>query len=222
MDIRKPDQQDQQTTSSESTKEQVKFKAGVAKTSDAKILIPPAIQSKLTALGSKYGVPFDLANIALDGKMAENVKAIRKIADMVEGDSKLLPEMLKQIRRLMRAEIKLAQFHKLLVKAAIKHQERLDKETAEIFLMMAGYKSSATKLEHRTNVRNQLKEKRTAAYVSYYDKTVYGEESKLIDVEFEVLESNKKILTDAKAERVRLNGERQQKINDYVMSAYRD
>lgn len=222
MDIRKPDQQDQQNTSSESTKEQVKFKAGVVQTSDAKILIPPGIQSKLAALGSKYGIPFDLANIALDGKMAENVKAIRKIADMVEADSKLLPEMLKQIRRLMRAEIKLAQFHKLLVKAAIKQQEKLDKETAEIFLAMAGYKATATKLEHRTNVRNQLKEKRTEAYINYYDKSVYGEESKLIDVEFEVLESNKKILTDGKAERVRLDGERQQKINDYVLSAYRD
>jgi hypothetical protein len=222
MDIRKPDQQQQQNTSSESTKEQEKFKAGVAQTADAKILIPPAIQSKLTTLGSKYGVPFDLANIALDGKMAENVKAIRKIADMVEGDSKLLPEMLKQIRRLMRAEIKLAQFHKLLVKAAIKHQERLDKETAEIFLMMAGFKSNTTKLEHRTNVRNQLKEKRTNAYVNYYDQTVYGEESKLIDVEFEVLESNKKILTEGKAERINLSQERQQKIADYVQSAYQD
>ncbi|MFB2982866.1 hypothetical protein [Microseira sp. BLCC-F43] len=101
MDIKKP--VPKTTTSLESTKEQVKFKAGVVQTADAKILIPPAIQSKLTALGSKYGVPFDLANIALDGKMAENVKAIRKIADMVTADSKLLPEMLRQIRRLMRA-----------------------------------------------------------------------------------------------------------------------
>ncbi|MFB2982867.1 hypothetical protein [Microseira sp. BLCC-F43] len=87
---------------------------------------------------------------------------------------------------------------------------------------MAGYKSRTTKLEHRTNVRNQLKEKRTAAYVNYYDKTVYGEESKLIDVEFEVLESNKKILTEGKAERIKLSGERQQKIADYVLSAYKD
>jgi hypothetical protein len=88
--------------------------------------------------------------------------------------------------------------------------------------MMAGYKSRTTKLEHRTNVRNELKEKRTSAYVAYYDKTVYGEESKLIDVEFEVLESNKKILTEGKAERIKLSQERQQKIADYVLSAYKD
>lgn len=114
MDLGKP--KSKTNTSGESTDQDVKFKAGVVKTSDAKILIPPAIQSKLTALGSKYGVPFDLANIALDGKMAGNVKAIRKIADMVTADSKLLPEMFKQIRRLMGAEIKLAQFHKLVTR----------------------------------------------------------------------------------------------------------
>lgn len=221
MDIRKPETETK-TNIELISEEEAKFKAGLAKTADAKILIPPAIQGKLTELGSKYGLPFDLANIGLDGKMAENVKAIRKIADMVEGDSKLLPEMLKQIRRLMRAEIKLAQFHKLLVKAAIKHQEKLDKETAEIFLAMVGFKSKTSKLEHRTNVRSQLKEKRTKAYEQYYNNSVFGEECKLIDVEFEVLESNRKILMDGKAERIKFNSERQQKIAEYVQSAYQD
>ncbi|GET44373.1 hypothetical protein [Microseira wollei] len=131
-------------------------------------------------------------------------------------------EMLRQIRRLMGAEIKLAQFHKLVTKAAIKHQESWDKETAEIFLIVAGYKSSATKLEHRTNVRNQFKEKRTAADINYYDKTVYGEESKLIDVEFEVLESHKKILADALAESIKFDGDRQKQMSEYVLSAYKN
>ncbi|GET40701.1 hypothetical protein [Microseira wollei] len=124
-----------------------------------------------------------------------------------------------QIRRLMRAEIKLAQFHKLVVKAAIKHQEKLDKETADIFLAMAGYKAYSTKLEHRTNVRNQLKEKRTEAYQNYYT-SVYGEESQLIDVEFEVLESNHKILVYGKTERINFNSKRQQESAAYVQSAY--
>jgi hypothetical protein len=221
MDIRKPTETN---TSIEQTPKESpdKFKVGVVKTADAKTIIPPAIQGKLTELGNKYGLPFDLANIGLDGQMATNVKAIRKIADMVEGDSKLLPEMLKQIKRLMKAEIKLAQFHKLVVKAAIHHQEKLDKETADIFLAMAGYKASSTKLEHRTNLRNQLKEKRTEAYKNYYTNTVYAEESKLIDVEFEVLESNRKILNASRNQRVTFNNERKQKIEEYVQSAYQD
>lgn len=221
MDIRKPNLKPTTNASTEPTQSQVQFKAGIVPTADAKLMIPPAIGAKLTALGNKYGVPFDLANIGLDGTMATKVKAMRKIADMVEADSKLLPEMLRQIRRLMKGDIKLAQFHKLVTKAAIDHQEKLDKETADIFLMMAGFQAKTTKLEHRTNVRNQLKEKRTSAYANYYDKTVYGEESKLIDVEFEVLESNKKILAAAKAERVNLSAERQRKMLEYIQSAYR-
>lgn len=199
-----------------------KFKAGVIQTADAKLMLPPAIQSKLSALTAKYGIPFDLSNIGLDGKMAENVKALRQIVDMVTGDSQLLPEMLKLIKKLMKAEIKLAQFHRGCTTAAIKHQEKLDKYTADIFLKMAGYGAKAVKLEHRTNVRNQLKEKRTEAYANHYNNSVFGDESKLIDVEFEVLESNRKILTTSKTKKLKFNSERKQKISQYVDSAIKD
>jgi hypothetical protein len=152
--------------------------------------------------------------------MAENVKALRTIADMATAESKLLPEMIKLIRQLMRAEIKLAQFHKLTTKAAIKHQEKLDKQTADIFLMMAGYGAKASKLEHRTNVRNRLKERRTQAYNNHYQTSVYGSESQIIDAEFELLESNQKILTESKLQRAEFQSERRQKIEEHVQSAF--
>ncbi len=229
MDIRKPENVKTQETSTQSAKpaqtnvkETAKYKPGLVTTADAKLMLPPAIQSKLTALTAKYGIPFDLSNIGLDGKMADNVKALRQIVDMVTGDSKLLPEMLKLIKQLMNAEIKLAQFHRGVVTASLKHQKKLDKYTADIFLKMAGYGAKAAKLEHRTNVRNQLKEKRTEAYANHYNNSVFGEESKLIDVEFEVLESNKKILTASKSEKLKFNSERKQKISEYVSSAFKD
>ena len=218
MDIRKPATQTESTSKDNS--ESAKFKAGVVQTADAKLMLPPAIQGKLSALGQKYGLPFDLSNVGLDGKMAENIKAIRTIADMAEAESKLLPEMIKLIRKLFKAEIKLAQFHKLVTKASIKHQEKLDKQTADIFLAMAGYQAKSTKLEHRTNVRNSLKQKRTEAYGNHYQNSVYGAESQIIDVEFELLESNRKILTDSKLEKSRLGTERKQRIQEYVRSAY--
>lgn len=227
MDIRKPKQalvDGVDTVDSKpntNTNESAKYKAGVVTTADAKLILPPAVQAKLTTLTAKYGIPFDLSNIGLDGKMADNVKALRAIVDMVTGDSKLLPEMLKLIKQLMNAEIKLAQFHRGVVTASIKHQKKIDKYTADIFLKMAGYGAKATKREHRTNVRNQLIEKRTAAYSDYYQSTVFGQEAKIIDAEFEVLASNKKVLTESKQERVKLNSERKQKINEYVQSAYR-
>jgi hypothetical protein len=141
---------------------------------------------------------------------------------MVEQNSKLLPEMLKLIKRLLRAEIKLAQFHRGVTTAALKHQENLDKFTADIFLKMAGYQSKSAKLEHRTNVRSKLVEKRTQAYSNHYNNTVYGEEAKIIDAEFEVLESNKKILSASKAKVANFNAERKQKINEYIESAFAD
>jgi hypothetical protein len=222
MDIRKP-MQSRSSAEVEPTKSEKKgatFKAGVAQTADAKLILPPAVQTKLTALTAKYGISFDLSNIGLDGKMAENVKALRAITDMVTGDSKLLPEMLKLIRQLLKAEIKLAQFHRGVTTAAIKHQEKLDKYTADIFLKMAGYGAKSVKLEHRTNLRNQLKEKRAEKYTQYYSDSVYGSESELIDVEYEVLASNQKILSEGKAERLKLDAGRKRKIAEYVQSAY--
>ncbi len=226
MDIRKPKQTTVDAIDAVDAKpnnganDSAKYRAGVLNTADAKLMLPPAVQSKLTALTAKYGIPFDLSNIGLDGKMADNVKALRTIVDMVTGDSKLLPEMLKLIKQLMSAEIKLAQFHRGVVTASIKHQKKIDKYTADIFLKMAGYGAKATKREHRTNVRNQLIEKRTAAYSDYYQSTVFGQEAKIIDAEFEVLASNKKVLSESKQERVKLDSERKKKINEYVQSAF--
>lgn len=221
MDIRKPGKKKKSEVKPEVISVDLKeFKAGLLHTADAKVILPPAIQGKLTALSQKYGLSFDLSNIGLDGKMADNIKAIRAIADMVEGDSKLLPEMMKQIRRLMRAEIKLAQFHKLVVKESIKHQVKLDKQTADIFLAMSGYQSKTVKLEHRTNVRNELKLKRTNAYANHYKNSVYGDESEIIDAEFAILESNRKILTASKTKKMETLNNRKQKIEAYVQSTF--
>lgn len=229
MDIRKPKESTKKTQEKSSkpvknstATESANYKAGTLQTADAKLMLPPAIQGKLSALSTKYGIPFDLSNVALDGKMAENIKAMRKIVEMVEGDSKLLPEMLKLIKRLMKAEISLAKFHRGCVTASLKHQEKLDKVTADIFLKMAGYQQKASKREHRANVRNQIIEKRTQAYSDYYQDTVYGEESKIVDVEFEVLASNKKILSEGKTQQIKFNAERKQKISEYVKSAFTD
>jgi hypothetical protein len=228
MDIRKPkiEPSDGKTTRLDDLTgggdHSARFIVGAVATADAKMIIPPAIQGKLSALGKKYNLPFDLSNIGMDGKMADNVKAMRRIADMVSADSKLLPEMMKQIKRLLKAEIKLVEFHKNLVSEALKHQEKIDKATADIFLQMAGYQSRSTKLEHRTNARNAIKEKRTQAYTNHYQNTVFASEAEIIDAEYELLASNGRILKESNLERMNLNSERRNRINDYVQSAYRD
>jgi hypothetical protein len=231
MDIRKADKQKteptetkKQTNSSNpsTSSEKLTYKAGLVTRPDAKLMLPPAVQTKLSAITQQYGLPIDLSNVSLTGDMPSQIKAMRQIVEMIEGNSKLLPELMKLMKRLFKAESKLAQFHKLTVKAAIKHQEKIDKQTADIFLQMAGYGQKASKREHRTNVRNQIIEKRTQAYSDYYQNTVYGEESKIIDVEFETLVSNKKILTDSKTQRVTFDADRKKKVNEYVNSAFTD
>ncbi len=230
MDIRKPKETTPQESKTEnkpkstplSTENKLTYKAGLITRPDAKLMLPPAVQTKLSAITQQYGLPIDLSNVSLTGDMPSQIKAMRQIVEMIEGNSKLLPELMKLMKRLFKAEIKLAQFHKLTVKAALKHQEKIDKQTADIFLQMAGYGQKASKREHRTNVRNSIIEKRTQAYSDYYQNTVYGEESKIIDVEFETLASNKKILTESKTQRVKFDAERKKKVNEYVQSAFTD
>lgn len=230
MDIRKPEvkvesqlkESTETKNSSSNSQQSLKYKPGLVTRPDAKLMLPPAIQTKLSAITQQYGLPIDLSNVSLSGDMPSQIKTMRQIVEMIEGNSKLLPELMKLMKRLFKAEIKLAQFHKLTVKAAIKHQEKIDKQTADIFLQMAGYGQRASKREHRTNVRNQIIEKRTAAYQDYYQNTVYGEESKIIDVEFETLVSNKKILGESKSKEMKFNSERKKKVAEYVQSAFTD
>lgn len=230
MDIRKSEKKKSEpkaevkteTTASKSSTSQLTYKTGLVTRPDAKLMLPPAVQTKLSAITQQYGLPIDLSNVSLTGDMPSQIKAMRQIVEMIEGNSKLLPELMKLMKRLFKAEIKLAQFHKLTVKAALKHQEKIDKQTADIFLQMAGYQQKASKREHRTNVRNSIIEKRTQAYSDYYQNTVYGEESKIIDVEFETLVSNKKILAEGKTERIKLDADRKKKVNEYVQSAFTD
>lgn len=221
MDIR-PKQTTTTVKSETTTETTVKFKTGTVPHASGRLMIPPAIQTTLTSLGAKYGFDFDLNELALDGTMADKVKATRKIVELAKGDSKLLPEMMKLIKSLMKSELKLAEFHKKLVKEAVRFNETIDKQTADIFLAMAGYKAKSAKLEHRTNLRNELKEKRTTAYNGYYSDSVYGEESKLIDVEFETLASNQRVLSESKQEKIKLDSERKQKLAQYVQSAYQN
>jgi hypothetical protein len=185
-------------------------------------MIPPALQVTLDTISKKYGLPLNLNEVDLTDNLPEKIKATRKIVDLVKGNSKLLPELLKLTKSLLKAELKLADFHKKLAKEAIRFNEQMDKATADIFLAMAGYKARSAKIEHRTNVRVQLKERRQQAYANYYQNSVFGSESALIDTEMEVLASNQAILTEARGERITFESERRQKLQEYVNSAYQN
>lgn len=221
MDIRfqnKSDRQQQQSPSINNRSSN--FKTGAVQQASAKSLIPPAFAAKLSHISQVYGLPLDLSSVGLDQATPENIKAMRGVIDLLSANSKLLPELMKLTNQLLKADIKLAEFHKQLTNSAVKHQVKLDKTTSDIWLKMAGYAAKSTKLEHRTNVRTALIEKRSQAYANYYQDSVYGAESAVIDAEYEVLASNQKILSESKTQRLQNAQERKQKLQQYVDGAY--
>lgn len=201
---------------------QGKFKAGTVQQASSKLMLPPAIQGKLSAISKAYNLPIDLSQISLQSATPENIKAVRNIVDLLTANSKLLPELMKLTAKLFNADIKLAEFHVNLTKCAVKHQTKLDKATADIWLAMAGYGAKSTKLEHRTNVRDGLIEKRSQAYGEYYQNSVYGSESKILDVEYQIAASNKQILTESKQQKMESTQSRKQKLAEYINSAFVD
>lgn len=196
------------------------FKSGIVQQASAAQLIPPAIATKLSQISKVYGLPFDLAQVSLQTVTPENIQGMRSLVDLLVSNSKLLPELMKLTNQLLKADIKLAEFHKNLTKSAAKHQTKLDKVTADIWLQMANYGAKAAKLEYRTNTRTALIEKRDQARANYYQQSVYGNESALIDAEYQILASDSKILSESKIQKMQNAQERKQKLQEYVNSAY--
>lgn len=217
MDIRN---QNNSTNTDRQRGDKPQFKTGQVSQASAKVMIPPAIALKLSQLSKTYGLPIDLSQVSLENCSPETIQATRKIVDMMVNNSKLLPELMKLSAQLLKADIKLCDFHKNLTKAAIKHQEKIDKSTAEIFLMMARGQAKSSKLEHRTNVRNQLIDKRTQAYEDYYQNSVFGQESKLIDAEYSLMASNQQILADSKIKRKESQNHRRQELQQKIDAAF--
>ena len=196
-----------------------KFKAGKHLTASADML-PAPVRARLSALSQAYGLPLDLGNIALSDSNPENIKAIRVIADMARANSKLLPEMLRLVAQLQRSDIRQSEFLVKLNAAALRHGEKIDSATAQIFSQFAQSSAKSAKLEHKVNLRNQLLEQRNSAYQEYYSQSVYGSESQLIDVEYQLKSQDAQILADSKKLRLQSASERKAKLQQYLDSAY--
>lgn len=196
-----------------------KFKANVHQTASADML-PAPVRARLSALSQAYGLPVDLGNCNLASANPENIKALRALTDMAKANSKLLPELLKLSKSLMQADIKQAEFLSKLNDAALAHGEKLDTATAQIFSRFAQSQAKSAKLEHRVNARNQLLEQKTAAYNAYYQQSVYGNESQLIDLEYQLKSQDRQILKDSRQHRMTSAADRKAALAKYLDSAF--
>jgi hypothetical protein len=82
-----------------------KFKAGQVQQASAKLMLPPAIQGKLSAISKAYGLPIDLSQISLQSATPENIKALRNITELLTANSKLLPELMKLTAKLLNSDM---------------------------------------------------------------------------------------------------------------------
>ena len=194
------------------------FKTGKHQIASSKML-PAPIAAKLTAISAMYGLPVDLGNFQLSDATPANIQSCRRISDLIAGNSKLLPEMLKLAKGLLKADIKLSQFHTTLTKEAIKHQETIDKHTADIFLAMVGYNSKSSKLEHRVQTRQKLVDARDAAYAAYYNDSVLGNELRVLDTEYKLMASNRQILADGRVIKKEADSDRKKRLQEYLDQA---
>ena len=197
----------------------IAFKSGKHQTASPDML-PAPVRARLSALSQAYGLPMDLGSCGLASSSPDNIKALRQIADMAKANSKLLPEMLKLVKQLQQADIKQADFMVRLNDAALKQGEKIDSATAAIFSRFAQNQAKSAKLETRINARNQLLEQRTQAYNAYYQQSVYGSESHLIDLEYQLKAQDRQTLADSKQNRLQSAAERKAQLQKYLDSAY--
>lgn len=202
------------------------FKTGVVHQASAAQMIPPVIAQRFKVLAANYGLELDLGNVSLADVTPDAIKAFRAKIELLAANAKLLPELMKLTKKLINADIQLAEFHRDLVKVSNEHQIKLDKATADIWLSMAGYGSKSGKLEHRTNVRSQLTQKQDELYSQYYQDSVYGKELQILDTQFKIKTSNQQILAAGRTQKMELNGQsfearqkRKQELDAYIASA---
>lgn len=196
------------------------FKTGQITLSSPEGIIPAPIAQKLTQMTAQYGLPIDLGKITLKNLTPQTVKQTRMLVDLMVSNSKLLPEMIKLAKKLMNADIKLVEFHKELCSEALKHQTKLDRATADIFLQMLNYQRKASRLETKMQQRSDLIQKREQAWNSYQQNSVFADASQVITVEAQVSEANHKALTESKVAKMEARSQRKQKEIEYLSVAF--
>lgn len=196
------------------------YKAGVITQASATLMIPQAIRSKLTHISQVYSLPFDMGTMSLQDITPEKVKAFGEIVRMYTRNSKLLPEILKLSKQMLNADVTMAQYHSKITSASIKHQEGIDKATAEIFYNCAKASIKASKLEIKTNKLTEAKTARFGAWKKLNEESIFADELDVIDAELVQRTSIHKSLTASKKAKIEFNGKNRKDDIDYQNATF--
>jgi hypothetical protein len=193
---------------------------GKTRTSSAVAIIPADLANRLSLFSERYGLPFDLGQLSIDQVTPEKIQAMRKLANMISANSKLLPELVKQTKRLMKADISQATANAELAKAQLKHQEKLDKVVADLFISCAQHKASSNLLASKTARRVALIEQRNQLQTKYNEETIYANESNLLDVQYSLLVDTAKLSADGRQMRMEASHRDKREMQAYIDSAF--
>jgi hypothetical protein len=196
------------------------FKAGLVKTSDASAMIPAPIAQSLSLVAKRYGLNFEPNNLTLQEVTPERIKQLRAMVDLLQSNAKFLPEMVSLVKKLHKCDIDMAKFNKQVVQIGLKHNQAIDKEMAEIFLMMGDADRKASKLTVMTNVRNEIKDRKNNAEINFYQDSVIGSAMEVIDAQEKMWVSNNVARKELKLAKTASKQQRVKEQTEYQKQAY--
>ncbi len=187
---------------------------------NASRVIPPEVQQMVSAIASRYGIPFDPSNIDLSKLNPGQVAQMQQKVSVAANNARLLPIIFKNMKKLFAAEVKLAKFYKDLTDEACKAGYKIDKATADAYLTLFGYKQKQSRLAYKTAKRAELKAKRTEAYKKYYDSSISGVQAEIVDAEFEEMGESMKLIGESLQKRIQFRGQQRKQAEDYYQQAF--
>lgn len=198
---------------------QKEFKAGQYQTSNA-AMIPAPIAALLSQVSQQYGLPFDMGKLTLQQMTPDNLNQFRTIVDMMRRNAKLIPEFVKLAKQLLKADYKMVEYYKDVTKLGIKHQEKIDKATADIFASMVKHTAKSALLEYKTNRRADLKNAQNNAELNFFEDSVIGDAVQLANATIERQIDTQRMLTASKKNKINFNAIRRQDDIRHNESAY--
>lgn len=196
------------------------YKVSGTVTTKAADFIPPMARGILQNLSKQYNLPFDIGSVELSNdKFASQIGSLKKIVGLLNANSKLLPELLKLVKQVVNADLKLANFHKQATKLAMEHKTQLDRETADMFLTMFNYQQKSSRLESKVNRRAALAANRTQAIAAFH-QGAFSEAVALTNAEYEIALSDKRANSAAKIAAKKASQGDRERLRNYTALAF--
>ena len=150
----------------------------------AESIIPASISEIMKSQFKAVGLDFDVSKLALNKDNRQNLVTLRKRVEMITNNAKLLPMFAVELKKALKAGVKLARFKADMVKSALDSQIKIDQAHVDILLAMAGYQSKRNKLQMKLERRLNAIAKQNQARARYYE-TTWGKEAQMIDANWE-------------------------------------